>query len=166
MSEDINENKETKSDSSEQDQDQDQEQEQANPQPETEEQLIEKGRIALIQLETEGKKYFKPQNEVTYRLAFDRAAALNVRGKPSEKLTRKIADRNDPKKIDGEVPVLEWAYEITHISGNKQLWSVTSKKLAAKILKQLIGGKNILDVTKTRTGSQDTDVEYNVVGVS
>jgi hypothetical protein len=160
MSEDINEKEQNESDSNEG------EQEQANTQPETEEQLIEKGRIALIQLETEGKKYFKPQNEVTYRLAFDRAAALNVRGQPSVKLTRKIADRNDPNKIVGEVPVLEWVYEITHISGNKQLWSVTSKKLAAKILKQLISGKSVLDVTKTRTGTQDTDVEYNVVGVS
>jgi hypothetical protein len=156
MSEDINQIRQNESDSNEH----------TNTQPETEEQLIEKGRIALIQLETEGKKYFKPQNDVTYRLAFDRAAALNVRGKPSEKLTRKIADRNDPKKIVGEVSVLEWVYEITHISGNKQLWSVTSKKLAAKILKQLISGKSVLDITKTRTGTQDTDVEYNVVGVS
>jgi hypothetical protein len=156
MSEDINQKRQNESDTNEP----------TNTQPETEEQLIEKGRIALIQLETEGKKYFKPQNDVTYRLTFDRAAALDVRGKPSEKLTRKIADRNDPKKIVGEVPVLEWVYEITHISGNKQLWSVTSKKLAAKILKQLIGGKSVLDVTKTRTGTQDTDVEYNVIGVA
>jgi hypothetical protein len=156
MSEDINQKRQNERDTNEQ----------TNTQPETEEQLIEKGRIALIQLETEGKKYFKPQNDVTYRLTFDRAAALNVRGKPSEKLTRKIADMNDPKKIVGEVPVLEWVYEIAHISGNKQLWSVTSKKLAAKILKQLISGKSVLDVTKTRTGTQDTDVEYNVVGVA
>jgi len=127
--------------------------------------LKEKGRIALIQLETEGKRYFKPQNDVTYRLAFDRAAALEVRGRPSEKLTRKIPDRNDPNKIVGEQPVLEWVYEITHISGNKQLWSVTSKKLGAKILKQLIGGKSEIDFTKTRTGPNPTDVEYTVIGV-
>jgi hypothetical protein len=158
MSEDINENEKEKKDSDSN--------KQTNTQSETEEQLVEKGRIALIQIETEGKKFFKPQNEVTYRLTFDRAAALNVRGQPSSKLTRKIADRNDPNKIVGEVPVIEWVYEITHISGNKQVWSVTSKKLAAKILKQLINGKSVLDVTKTRTGTQDTDVEYNVVGVS
>jgi hypothetical protein len=29
----------------------------------------------------------------------------------------------------------------------------------------LINGKSVLDVTKTRTGSQITDVEYTVVGV-
>jgi hypothetical protein len=127
--------------------------------------LKEKGRIALIQLETEGKRYFKPQNDVTYRLAFDRAAALEVKGRPSEKLTRKIPDRNDPNKIVGEQPVLEWVYEITHISGNKQLWSITSKKLGAKILKQLIDGKSEIDFTKTRTGPNPTDVEYTVIGV-
>jgi hypothetical protein len=158
MSEDINDKRETENDSNEQPN--------IQSESETEEQLIEKGRIALIQLETEGKKFFKPQNEVTYRLTFDRAAALNVRGQPSAKLTRKISDRNDPQKIVGEVPVIEWVYEITHISGNKQVWSVTSKKLAAKILKQLISGKSVLDVTKIRTGTQDTDVEYNVVGIS
>lgn len=135
-----------------------------NQQP-SEEELREKGRIALIQVETEGKKYFKPQDNITYRVAFDRQAALDVRGQPSAKLTRKIADRNDPQKIIGEMPVLEWVYEITHISGNKQIWSITSKKLAAKILNQLINGKSVLDVTKTRTGSQITDVEYTVVGV-
>jgi hypothetical protein len=36
------------------------------------------------------------------------------------------------------------------ISGNKQIWSITSKKLAAEILNQLINGKSVLDVTKTR----------------
>jgi hypothetical protein len=138
-------------------------QQEQNP---TEEELREKGRIALIQVETEGKKYFKPQDGVTYRVAFDRATALDVRGQPSAKLTRKILDRSDPQKIIDEVPVLEWAYEITHISGNKQIWSITSKKLAAKILNQLINGKSVLDVTKNRTGSQITDVEYTVVGVS
>ena len=133
--------------------------------PNEEEELREKGRIALIQVETEGKKYFKPQDGVTYRVTFDRKAALDVRGQQSAKLTRKIPDRNDPMKIIGEVPVLEWVYEITHISGNKQMWSITSKKLAAKILNQLINGKSVLDVTKNRTGSQITDVEYTVVGV-
>jgi hypothetical protein len=127
--------------------------------------LKENGRIALIQLETEGKRYFKPKDDITYRLVFDRAAALEVRGRPSEKLTRKIPDRNDPNKIVGEQPVLEWVYEITHISGNKQLWSVTSKKLGAKILKQLIDGKSEIDFTKTRTGPNPTDVEYTVIGV-
>jgi hypothetical protein len=119
----------------------------------------------LNQIETDGKKYFKPQDGITYRVAFDRAAALDVRGQPSAKLTRKIADRNDPQKIIGEKPVSEWVYEITHISGNKQIWSITSKKLAAKILNQLINEKSVVDVTKTRTGPQITDVEYTVVGV-
>ena len=141
----------------------------ANPtqqqQQEQEEELKEKGRVALIQLETEGKRYFKAKDDVTYRLAFDRAPALAVRGQPSEKLTRKIPDRNDPNKIVGEQPVSEWVYEITHISGNKQLWSVTSKKLGAKILKQLIDGKSVIDFTKTRTGPNPTDVEYTVIGV-
>jgi hypothetical protein len=141
----------------------------ANPTQQQQEQqeadLKEKGRIALIQLETEGKKYFKPKDDVTYRLAFDRAAALEVRGRPSEKLTRKIPDRNDPNKIIGEQMVLEWVYEIRHISGNTQLWSVTSKKLGAKILKQLIDGRSEIDFTKTRTGPNPTDVEYTVIGV-
>jgi hypothetical protein len=56
-------------------------------------------------------------------------------------------------------------YEIMHISGNKQLWSVTSKKLATKILKQLIDGKRVLDITKTMTDAEIPDVEYTVVGV-
>jgi hypothetical protein len=60
---------------------------------------------------------------------------------------------------------LEWVYEIMHISGNKQLWSVTSKKLATKILKQLIDGKRVLDITKTMTDAEIPDVEYTVVGV-
>jgi hypothetical protein len=140
----------------------------ANNQPqqqEQEEDLKEKGRIALMQLETEGKRYFKPKDDVTYRLAFDRAAALEVRGQPSAMLTRKISDRNDPNKIIGEQPVLEWIYEITQISGNRQLWSVTSKKLGAKILKQLIDGKTVIDFTKTRTGPNPTDVEYTIIGV-
>lgn len=119
----------------------------------------------MIQLETEGKRYFKPQDDVTYRLTFDRAAAMNVRGQPSEKLKKKITDRNDPKKIIREEPALEWVHEITHISGNRQVWSVTSKKLATKILKQLIDGKSVLDITKVRTGAEKTDVEYTVVGI-
>lgn len=86
-----------------------------------EEELREKGRIALIQIETEGKKYFKPKEDLTYRLTFDRAAALNVRGQPSSKLTREITDKKDCSKVIAEVPVMEWVYEITHISGNKQL---------------------------------------------
>ena len=56
---------------------------------ESEEQLLEKGRIARIQLETEGKRYFKPMEESWYKLKFNRAAAMNVRGKPSAKLTKK-----------------------------------------------------------------------------
>lgn len=131
----------------------------------TEEELRERGRIALIQLETEGKRYFKPQEGVTYRLTFDRVQALNVRGVPSDRLTRDVKDRNDPSKIIGTKPVLEWVYEIQHITGNKQLWSVTSKKLATKILKQLIDGKSVLDVTKIKTGSKKTDIEYTVVGI-
>jgi hypothetical protein len=143
------------------------EQEQAaQQQEESEEQIIENGRIALIQLETEGKKFFKPVDSVTYRLTFDRAAAVNVRGQPSTKLKRQVKDRNDPQKILGEIPVLEWQYQIEHISGNVQTWSVTSKKLAAKILNQLINGKSVLDITKTKTGPQSTDVEYTVVGVN
>ena len=65
MSEDINDKKENENDSNEQPN--------IQSESETEEQLIEKGRIALIQIETEGKKFFKPQNDVTYRLIFDRA---------------------------------------------------------------------------------------------
>jgi hypothetical protein len=132
----------------------------------SQEEAEELQRIALIQLETEGKKFFKPVDSVTYRLTFDRAAAVNVRGQPSTKLKRQVKDRNDPQKILGEVPVLEWQYQIEHISGNLQTWSVTSKKLAAKILNQLINGKSVLDITKTKTGPQSTDVEYTVVGVS
>jgi hypothetical protein len=131
----------------------------------SEEELKEQGRVALIQLETEGKRYFKPQEDVTYRLTFDRVQALNVRGIPSDRLTRDVKDRNDPGKIIGTKPVLEWVYEIQHITGNKQLWSVTSKKLATKILKQLIDGKSILDVTRIKTGPKKTDIEYTVVGI-
>jgi hypothetical protein len=131
----------------------------------TEEELRERGRIALIQLETEGKRYFKPQEDVTYRLTFDRVQALNVRGVPSDRLTRDVKDRNDPSKIVGTKPVLEWVYEIQHITGNKQLWNVTSKKLATKILKQLIDGKSVLDVTRTKTGTKKEDIEYTVVGI-
>jgi hypothetical protein len=80
-------------------------------------------------------------------------------------LKRKITAKDDPNKILGERPVLEWVYEITHISGNKQLWSVTSKKLATKILKQLIDGKSVLDITKIKTGAEKTDVEYTVIGI-
>ena len=105
----------------------------------------------------------KTRGGVTYRITFDRAVALDVRGQPSKKLTRKIPDRNDPQKIIGEVPVLEWVYEITHISGNKQLW--TSRDLRTKILNQLINGKSVLDNTKSRTGPQITDVEYSITGV-
>jgi len=90
---------------------------------------------------------------------------LNVRAQPSTKLTRKIADRNDPSKIVGEQSVLEWVHEITHISGNKQLWSITSKKLSAKILNQLINGKSVLDITKRKTGPGAMEVEYDIVGV-
>ena len=129
-----------------------------------EEELKEQGQIGLIEVETQGKKYFKPNQDFTYRLTFDRKAALNVRAQPSTKLTRKIADRNDPK-IVGEQPVLEWVHEITHISGNKQLWSITSKKLAAKILNQLINAKSVLDITKRKTGPGAMEVEYDVIGV-
>ncbi|CAN5306122.1 hypothetical protein BH18THE2_BH18THE2_09150 [soil metagenome] len=132
---------------------------------ESEEKIIQNARIALIQLETEGKKYFKPQDGITYRLTFDRAAAVNVRGQPSEKLKREIKDKKSGEVIN-EVPVLEWVYEVTHISGNVQTWSITSKKLAAKILNQLINGKSVLDITKRKTGPQSTDVEYDVVGVN
>jgi hypothetical protein len=136
------------------------------PESDSEEQLMEKGRIALVQIETEGKKYFKPRDGVKYRLEFDRATSLNVRGQPSNKLTRKISDRNDPKKIVGEVPVMEWVYQIKHISGNEQTWSITSKRLAAKILNELINGKSVIEFMKAKTGTKDTDVEYSVVGVS
>src|SRR5215211_7109543 len=114
MSEDLNK-KQNETENQSDSQKQAEERAETQQETESEEQLIEKGRIALIQIETEGKKYFKPKDGFTYRLTFDRAAALNVRGQPSTKLTRKIADRNDPKKIIGEVPVLEWIYEITHI---------------------------------------------------
>ena len=132
---------------------------------ELEEELKEKGRIGLIEVETQGKKYFKPNEDFMYRLTFDRKAVLEVRAKPSTKLTRKIPDRNDPSKIIGEQPVMEWGFEITHISGNTQLWSITSKKLATKIIKQLIDGKSVIDFMKTRTGPNPTDVEYTVIGV-
>jgi hypothetical protein len=132
---------------------------------ELEEELKEKGRIGLIEVETQGKKYFKPNEDFMYRLAFDRRAALEVRAKPSTKLTKKIPDRNDPSKIIGEQPVMEWIWEITHISGNTQLWSITSKKLATKIIKQLIDGKSVIDFMKSRTGPNPTDVEYTVIGV-
>ena len=132
---------------------------------ELEEELKEKGRIGLIEVETQGKKYFKPNEDFMYRLTFDRKAALEVRAKPSAKLTRKIPDRNDPSKIIGEEPVMEWVFEITHISGNTQQWSITSKKLATKIIKQLIDGKSVIDFMKTRTGPNPTDVEYTVIGV-
>jgi hypothetical protein len=137
----------------------------ANQPQELEEELKEKGRIGLIEVETQGKKYFKPNEDFMYRLTFDRKAALEVRAKPSAKLTRKIPDRNDPSKIIGEQPVMEWGFEITHISGNTQLWSITSKKLATKIIKQLIDGKSEIDFMKTRTGPNPTDVEYTVIGV-
>ena len=39
---------------------------------EHEEELKEKGRIGLIEVETQGKKYFKPNEDFTYRLTFDR----------------------------------------------------------------------------------------------
>jgi hypothetical protein len=42
-------------------------------QQQSEDELREQGRIALNQIETEGKKYFKPQDNITYRLTFDRA---------------------------------------------------------------------------------------------
>ena len=131
----------------------------------TEEELAEQGRIGLIEVETQGKKYFKPNENFTYRLAFDRPQALKVRARPSTKLTRKIADRNDPNKIVGEEPVSEWVHEITHISGNKQVWSITSKKLATKIFKVLIGGNSVIDFTKSKTGNATTDVAYTVIGV-
>lgn len=35
-------------------------------------------------------------------------------------------------KVIAEVSVLEWIHGITHISGNKQVWTITSKALAAK----------------------------------
>ena len=133
---------------------------------ESEEQLLEKGRIARIQLETEGKRYFKPMEESWYKLKFNRAPAMNVRGKPSAKLTRKIPDRNDPNKIIGEVPVLEWIYEIEHISGNSQTWSITSRNLATKLLDEWMKGKSIIDFRKRRIGAAQTQVEYDVVGVS
>jgi hypothetical protein len=131
----------------------------------SEEELRERGRIALIQLETEGKRYFKPQEDIIYTLTFDRAQALSVRGVPSDTLTRDVKDRNDPNKIVGTKAVLEWIHEVTHITGNKQLWSITSKKLATKILKELMNGKSVLDVTKIKTGPKKTDVEYTVVGI-
>lgn len=133
---------------------------------ESEEQLLEKGRIARIQLETEGKRYFKPMEESWYKLKFNRAAAMNVKGKPSAKLTKKIPDRNDPNKIIGEVPVLEWIYEIEHISGNTQTWSITSRNLATKLLDEWMKGKSIIDFRKRRIGAAQTQVEYDVVGVS
>jgi hypothetical protein len=46
------------------------------------------------------------------------------------------------------------------------LWSVTSKKLAIKLLKEFMKGKSVIDFTKTKFGSAETDVEYNVVGVA
>ena len=51
-----------------------QEQAEAQQQEESEEQIIENGRIALVQLETEGKKFFKPQDGVTYRLTFNKSS--------------------------------------------------------------------------------------------
>jgi hypothetical protein len=63
------------------------------------------------------------------------------------------------------VPVLEWIHGITHISGNKQLWTITSRALAAKILNQLISGKSVIDFTKRKTGGEKKDVECDVIGV-
>jgi hypothetical protein len=60
---------------------------------------------------------------------------------------------------------LEWIHGITHISGYKQLWTITSKALAAKILNQLISGKSVINFTKRKTGGEKKDVEYEVIGV-
>ena len=64
------------------------------------------------------------------------------------------------------MPVLEWIYEIEHISGNTQTWSITSRNLATKLLDEWMKGKSIIDFRKRRIGAAQTQVEYDVVGVS
>jgi hypothetical protein len=129
-----------------------------------EEELRWNARVAQNEIETQGKKYFKPRLDAWYRLTFDRKLVVGVRAQPSAKLEREIKDKNDATKIV-KVPALEWVHEITHISGNKQIWSITSKNLVEKILEQVTEGKSVIDIRKRKTGQKNTDVEYDVVGV-
>jgi hypothetical protein len=125
---------------------------------------LERGRAALIEMEVEGKKFFKPKNDTTYHLIFNRSEALNVRGRPNEKFKREIKDKKTGQVI-GEVPVTEWTFNITHVSGHSQVWNITSKNLSTAIMKELLKGFSVIEFTKQKTGELDTQVSYSVKGV-
>ena len=131
---------------------------------EDEEEIKLQGRLALLELETSGKQYFKPKLDTHYFLMFNRSEAVRVRGTPSATLKRKVQDKND-KNIIQEVPVTEFVHEVTHENGNTQTWSITSKELAAKILNTVMQGYSTIEFWKEKTGQKDTDVKYNVKGV-
>jgi hypothetical protein len=114
-------------------------------------------RLALLEVETSGKQYFKPSYGNHYILTFDRKKTVLVKGTPSEKLTRRVQDRYD-KNITHEVPVTEWV-------GDTQTWSVTSKELHRLIMLRMQEGFSTVEFWKEKTGEKKTDVRYHVVGV-
>src|SRR5215207_6812789 len=111
-------------------------QEEQRMQPEKQRQQEEENqlnaRLALLELETSGKQFFKPSYGNHHILTFDRKQAFLVKGTPSQRLTRRVQDRND-KNISHEVPVTEWVHEITHENGDTQTWTITSKELQRMI---------------------------------
>ena len=91
----------------------------------TEDQIRNNGRLQLLDLQTEGKKYFKPVEEFPYLITFDRAVATKVKGVPNEKFT------NTYKNKDGmvvEKHPIEWIHEIRHENGIEQIWPITNKR--------------------------------------
>lgn len=130
----------------------------------TEEELLEQGRAALIEMEVEGKKFFKPKNDTTYRLRFNRAEALNVRGRPNEKFKREVKDKKTGQVI-GEAPVTEWTFNVIHVSGHTQTWNITSRNLATKLMQEFLKGWSVIDFRREKTGELDTQVNYYVKGV-
>jgi hypothetical protein len=132
-----------------------------------EEEIRNNGRLQLLQLQTEGKRFFKPIEDFPYLIAFDRAAATKVKGVPNEKFTNTFTNK------DGTVVQrhpIEWIHKIRHENGIEQTWTITNKECATSIVMRIIEGFSVLRITKRvpkkATGDPDKNkTYYDVVGV-
>jgi hypothetical protein len=144
---------------------QEQEQEQ---QELTEDQIRNNGRLQLLDLQTEGKKYFKPVEGFPYLITFDRALATQVKGVPNEKFT------NTYKNKDGSIVQrhpIQWVHEIRHENGVEQIWPISNKELATTIVMKVIEGFSVLRITKHVPKKSDGQADknktyYEIEGVS
>jgi hypothetical protein len=122
----------------------------------------------LLDLQTEGKRYFKPVEGFPYLITFDRALATQVKGVPNEKFT------NTYKNKDGSIVQrhpIQWVHEIRHENGIEQIWPISNKELATSIVMWVIKGFSVLRITKHVPKKSDGQADknktyYDVEGVS